>query len=424
MARRARRGPPRIDGAEPVTVDLDPVLDRLLDGLDPLEPLEIPLLEAAGCATSFAVHAPADVPHLSTAIHDGYCVRMEDVAGASALSPRTVPVVGDTRPGDPPLLSVQPGFCVRITAGAAVPTGTEAVVPTSDTDAGVARVVVERAPHPGEGILPQGARVQAGAELVPAGTLLKAQHLGMLAAAGLDRVTVSPRPRVVAVPIGDELVDPGQPLAPGRWSDATGTMLTAAMRDAGALAFRVPPLRTDARTLIDTIEDQLVRADLVVLVAPSGAAEQAVVREVLDGLGAIEAVDSGPAPLGDLGWGRVGPDATPLLVLPHDPLAAWVAAELVVRPVVRRLLGLMPERPATVRAVLRGTATARPDRAQALPADLGVQDGVYAVEVVKAPGHALQAAVAASAVVLVPAGSGPLAEGATVDVVVLERRHA
>jgi molybdopterin molybdotransferase len=285
-------------------------------------------------------------------------------------------------------------------------------------------VVVERAPRPGEGILPQGSRVRIGSELVPAGTLLKAQHLGLLAAAGLDRVTVSPRPRVVAVPIGDELVDPGQPLTPGRWSDATGTMLTAAMRDAGALAFRVPPLRTDARTLIDTIEDQLVRADLVVLVAPAGAAEQVVVREVLDGLGAIEAVTSGPAPLDDLGWGRVGPDSTPLLVVPHDPLAAWAAAELVIRPIVRRLLGLIPERPTTVRAVLRGTAPARPDRPQALAADLGVQDGVYAVNVVDTSGHALQAAVAASAVVLVPAGAGPLAEGTTVDVVVLERRHA
>jgi molybdopterin molybdotransferase len=405
-------------------MDLDPVLDAVLEGLTPLEPLEIPLLEAAGCATSYAVTAPVDVPHLATAAYDGYCVRLDDVAGASALSLRTVPVVGDTRPGDPPLLSVQPGFCVRITAGAAVPMGTEAVVPTQDTDAGIARVVVERAPRPGDGILAQGERLAAGVELVAAGTPLKAQHLGLLAAAGLDRVTVSPRPRVVAVPIGDELVEPGQALAPGRWADATGTSLTAVMRDVGALAFRVPPLAADARTLIDTIEDQLVRADLVILVDPAGPTERAIVREVLRGLGSVLTIDVGPEPLRELGWGRVGPDDTPVMVVPHDPMAAWMAGELVIRPVVRRLLGLVPERPPIVRAVLRGSVPRTTDRAQVLPADLGVEDGVYAARVVTAAGHSLTAAAAATAFLLVPAGEGVQPEGSTVDVVVLERRHA
>jgi molybdopterin molybdotransferase len=405
---------------------VDPAVDRMLDGLTPLEPLEVPLLEASGCATADAVTVPTDVPEHSTARHDGYCVRMEDVVGAAIQNPRLVPVVGDTGPGDPPVLSVQPGFCVRITTGAAVPMGTEAVVPAGDTDGGLARVLVHRAPAEGDGVLPAGAALRGGEVLVPAHTRLRVQHLALLAAAGLDRVSVSPRPRVVVVPVGDELVEPGHPLLPGQWTDTAGTLLTSSLRESGALAFRVPPMASDVRPLIDTIEDQLVRADLVVLVDPAGLGERESVREVLAALGAVEMVATGMEPVDELGWGHVGPDSTPLVVVPHDPLAAFIAGEVVLRPIVRRLLGLTPERRPLVRAVHKGTTegAVEHDRQRLVPAVLGVEDGVYAVHSVTTQGHPLAAAAEANALLVVPTGLGGCHDGDTVEVVVLERRHA
>jgi molybdopterin molybdotransferase len=405
---------------------VDPAVDRMLEGLTPLESLEVPLLEASGCATAEDVLVPADVPLHAAALYDGYCVRLEDVAGATPDEPRMVPVVGDTRPGDPPVLSVQPGFCVRITTGAAVPTGTEAVVPIADTDGGLARVLVDRAPAAGDGVLPAGAALRGGTELVPARTRLRVQHLALLAAAGLDRVSVSPRPRVVVVPVGDELVEPGHDLLPGQWTDTTGTLLTASLRESGALAFRVPPMPSDPRPLIDTIEDQLVRADLVVVVDPAGDQERAAVREVLAALGTVEMLETGMEPVDHLGWGHVGPDGTPLVVVPHHALAAFIAGEVILRPLVRRLLGLTPERRPVVRAVHKGTTPGSDDsgRQRLVPAVLGVEDGVYAVRAVPNQGHPLASASSANALLVVPTGLGGCHDGDTVEVVVLERRHA
>jgi molybdopterin molybdotransferase len=399
-------------------------LARALEGLKPLDALEIPLLEAAGCATADDVVAPHAVPMRATATVDGYCVRMPDVVAATAHAPSVVPVVGDVKPGDPPTLSVQPGFCVRIVAGAAVPSGTEGVVPLDDTDGGIARVAVRRAPAPGANILDSGALLPAGRPLIPATTRLRPQHLGLLAAAGINRVAVSPRPRVVVVPVGDELAEPGAELAAGKWSDASGPLLTASLRDAGALAFRVPALPADIRTLLDTIEDQLVRADLVVVVDAFGVGEQAVIRDVLSRLGDVVVEELTTEPLRTLGFGRVGPDAIPLVVVPQDPVSAFVAGETVLRPMVRRMLGIAPERRGVVRAVLRGALRGSARGARYVPADLGVIDGVYAVTPVDGSDHPLLAVAQANALVVLPQGAAGAADGTTVDVVVLERRHA
>jgi molybdopterin molybdotransferase len=396
----------------------------LLEGIEPIEPLEVPLLEASGCAASYPVAAAKDVPAHAAAAYDGYCVRLADVAQATAVSPSVVPVVGDTRPGDEPVLSVQPGFCVRITAGAAVPTGTEAVVATADTDGDAARVSVLRPPRAGEGIVPAGARFTAGQELVAAHTRLRAQHLGLIAAAGLDRVAVSPRPRVVVVPIGDELIEPGGALLPGQWSDTSGPLLTASLRDAGALAFRVPALPADVRLLVDTVEDQLVRADLVVIIDALGAGEQTVVRDMLSRLGDVTFESTGAEPVASLGFGRVGPDLTPLVVVPHDALSAFVAAELVLRPLVRRLLGLDQIHRPVVRAVNREPITTTLGLRTHVPAVLDVEDGVYAVRAAAKSGHALTAAAPCNALLVVPEDVSVCDDGRTVEVVVLERRHA
>ena len=136
--------------------------------------------------------------------------------------------------------------------------------------------------------------------------------------------------------------------------------------------------------------------------------------------------DRGMEPVDELGWGHVGPDSTPLVVVPHDPLAAFIAGEVVLRPIVRRLLGLTPERRPLVRAVHKGTTegAVEHDRQRLVPAVLGVEDGVYAVHSVTTQGHPLAAAAEANALLVVPTGLGGCHDGDTVEVVVLERRHA
>lgn len=407
-----------------MSASFDAFVAALIDSVEPLEPLEVPLLEASGCAAAYDVVAVADVPAHAVASVDGYCVRYSDVAPAEAAAPVVLPVVADVVPGEPPSVTVQPGFGTRITAGAAIPVGTECVVPAEWTDGGVARVAIHRAPNPGDFIVPAGGILAKGTVVVPARTRLRASHLGLIAAAGSDRVAVNPRPRVVVVPVGSELVEPGHALGMGQVSESAGALVTAALRDAGALAFRIPALPTDARILADTIEDQLVRADLVLLVDGAGARTRGVVRDVLDRIGGVEFTELAAEPVDVIGHGRVGPDSIPVVIIPSDPASTFVAVEMVVRPVVRRMLGLDPVHRPVVRAVLKGQVFSRADRRTFLPASLDVEDGLYAVRTEAGRDHALMATSRANALLIVPEGIGDAADGRTVDVVVLERRHA
>ena len=269
-----------------------------------------------------------------------------------------------------------------------------------------------------------GGILASGTVVVPVRTRLRASHLGLIAASGSDRVSVNPRPRVVVVPVGSELVEPGQPLGMGQISESAGALVTAALRDAGALAFRIPALPSDERVLADTIEDQLVRADLVVLVDGAGARTRGVVRNVLDRIGGVAFTDVAAEPVDVIGHGRIGPDATPVVIIPSDPASAYVAIEMVVRPMVRRMLGLDPVHRPVVRAVLKGVVVTGATLRSFLPASLDVEDGVYAVRTEAGHDHALMATSRANALLIVPEGIGNAEDGRTVDVVVLERRHA
>jgi len=407
-----------------MSASFDAFVSSLVDSVKPLESLEIPLLEAMGCSVASDVVSMVDVPAVAIAAVDGYCVRLVDVQGASAESPVVVPIVADVVPGDASAISVQSGFGARITAGSAIPEGTEYVIPTEWTDGGVARVSIKQAPTQESFVIPAGGVLSKSMVLVPAHTRLRSSHLGLIAAAGSDRVSVNPRPRVVVIPVGSELVEPGHALGAGQVSESSGSLVTAALRDAGALAFRIPALPTDARTLAATIEDQLVRADLVVLIDGAGARTRGVVRDVLNRVGGVEFTDVSAEPISVVGHGRVGPDSIPVIIVPCEPAAAFVSIEMILRPVVRRMLGLEPVHRPIVRALLKRDVDTQANARSFIPANLDVEDGVYAVRPTADRDHALIASSQSNALLIIPEGVGKAGVDATVDVVVLERRNA
>ena len=143
---------------------------------------------------------------------------------------------------------MQPGLCVRIMTGAPVPAGADAVVPLEWTDGGIAAVRDHPgAATPGRTSAARGEDVAAGQSVLEAGTRLGPGQLGLLAAVGRDRVVVRPRPRVVIISTGSELVEPGSRPAAGQIHESNSYMLTTAAREAGALAFRVGIVPDDAR---------------------------------------------------------------------------------------------------------------------------------------------------------------------------------
>ncbi len=262
----------------------------------------------------------------------------------------------------------------------------------------------------------------AGEVAVRAGTVLGPAQLGLLAAIGRATVPVRPRPRVVVLSTGSELVPPGEPLAPGRIHDSNSFMLTACARDAGAIAYRVGAVDDDAATFRHTLEDQLVRADAVVTTGGVSVGAYDVVKEALSGLAAEEGSVAfrrlAMQPGKPQGFGRVGPDRTPLFALPGNPVSSYVSFELFVRPALRALMGLEPVDRERVRAVCAdGVASSPEGRRQYLRGHYA--DGEV-TGVGGASSHLVKALADANALIVVPEDTTSVDAGAEVDVILLD----
>jgi molybdopterin molybdotransferase len=398
-------------------------LARVLDVVQPLSPLQLGLMDAHGCVLTEDVVAPAPLPAFDNSSMDGYAVRATDVAGAREDRPVVLPVTGDVAAGPASPLRVQPGVCVRIMTGAMMPAGADAVVPLEWTDGGVAQVTISRAAPAGAHVRTVGEDVAQGETVLADGTYLGAVQVGLAAAVGRSRVLVRPRPRVVVVSTGSELTEVGGTLAPGRIFDSNSLALTAAAIEAGAIAYRVGIVPDDPRQLASTLEDQLVRADVLVTSGGVSVGAYDVVKEVLSRLGTVQFDKVAMQPGMPQGFGTIGPDSTPVFGLPGNPVSALVSFEAFVRPALRKMLGATPiERP-RVRAVTAKALTSPAGKRSFLRVALEVKKGAYVVTPVSGPGsHLLAGLSRANALAVVPEDVEKVAAGEPVDVIVLERR--
>ncbi|MFE0043189.1 molybdotransferase-like divisome protein Glp [Streptomyces albireticuli] len=417
-------------------------LRDILGRIRPLEPIELQILDAQGCVLVEDVTVPLALPPFDNSSMDGYAVRTADVEGASEEFPAVLTVIGDIAAGSGEPPTVGPGEAARIMTGAPLPPGAEAVVPVEWTDGGTGggpaaamaahsadpdgatgEVRVHRPVAARGHVRARGSDVSAGELALAAGTVLGPPQIGLLAAIGRATVKVRPRPRVVVMSTGSELVPPGEALAPGRIHDSNSFALAACARDAGAIAYRVGAVDDDAETLRSTLEDQLIRADAVVTSGGVSVGAYDVVKETLSELagdeGSVSFRKLAMQPGKPQGFGRIGPDRTPLFALPGNPVSAYVSFELFVRPAVRALMGLDPFDRPTVRAVCADAIASSPEgRRQYLRARH--EDGTVRV-VGGAGSHLVKALADANALIVVPEATTAVAAGTELDVVLLDR---
>jgi molybdopterin molybdotransferase len=408
----------------------------ILRTLAPLEPLEVQLLDAQGCLLVEDVTVATPLPPFDNSSMDGYAVRAADVAEASEERPAVLALAGESAAGGAEPPAVGPGQCVRIMTGAPLPPGAEAVVPVEWTDGGTGggpvaamtarsaepdggEVRVFRPAGSGAHIRRRGGDVEPGSLALPAGTVLGPPQIGLLAAVGRDRVAVRPRPRVVVISTGSELVQPGEEPGPGRIADSNSFTLTAAARDAGAVAYRVGAVPDDPDKLRDTIEDQLIRADLVVTSGGVSVGAYDVVKEVFAELGSVDFRRLAMQPGKPQGFGHIGPDAIPLCALPGNPVSAYVSFEIFVRPAIRRLMGLDPVHRPSVTARLTAAVTRSPaGKRQYLRGRYDAGRGEV-TPVGGAGSHLVAALARANALIVVPETVTEAAAGAQVETVPL-----
>jgi molybdopterin molybdotransferase len=285
---------------------------------------------------------------------------------------------------------------MRIMTGAPIPAGADGVIPLEDTDRGVAKVAIHRPVRAGECIRTAGEDLATGSAALGAGAALGPQQIALLAAIGRDRVLVRPRPRVVVISTGSELVDVGHKAGFGEVSDANSYLLCAAAKDAGADSHRYGIVPDDHSTLLDVLESQLLRADILVTSGGVSMGAFDVVKEALSELGTVEFTKIAMQPGRPQGFGHLG-DKVPIFCLPGNPVSSLVSFEVFVRPAIRKLLGKRTLQRATVQAAslesIESPAGIRQYRRGILHREA---TGGYSVSLVGGPGSHLIAAMSAA----------------------------
>ncbi len=397
--------------------------DYLLSCLEPLPAFNQHVLDALGLSLCEDISSTISMPRFDNSAMDGYAVRAVDVASASPEQPVSLPVVGEVAAGQDALHRLSPGTAIKIMTGAPLPQGADAVVPYEATDRGSSDVRISAPSTPGQHVRYVGEDVVAGAQLFSVGHQIGPRDVGLLAGIGRDKVLVRPRPRVAVVSTGSELVEPGLGLVnPHQIYDSNSYLLAAAVREAGAHVFRVGLVSDDPQQVKQLILDQLVRADLVVSTGGVSQGDYDVVKAVLPELGATDFTQVAMQPGKPQGFGLIGDDRTPMIMLPGNPVSAFVSFEAFVRPAIRRLMGLTPCTRPTLRARVTHPLRSAPGKQQLARGIVTLgDDGSRLVELAGGHGSHLMGDLArANALVLLPEHVTAVDAGDSVDVWLLE----
>ncbi|MGE4424925.1 MAG: gephyrin-like molybdotransferase Glp [Solirubrobacteraceae bacterium] len=375
----------------------------------------VDLADADGRTIAHDVLVPRSLPHFASSAMDGYAVRAADVAAATEDRPVDLVLGAESRAGLPTAAAVAAGTAIRISTGARIPDGADAVVRVEDTAEVDGRVTVRAAVDAGRNVRPVGEDVRAGDVAARTGDRLHPGRIALLGGIGTVTVTVAARPSVTVIATGDEIVVGGGALADGEVHDVNGVALPALLRAAGAGPVDVVRVGDDREATIQAFAD--ATGDVVVSCGGVSAGRHDHVRPALQALGAEQAVFGVALQPGKPTW--IGALAgRPVLGLPGNPASTLVTATLFVLPALRAMAGAPPADPRWGRLIADAPTDTR--RLRALRAVAVPQaDGVLGVRPLAGqPSHHLGALADADLLALVPPQDGPLAAGSTVEVVV------
>jgi molybdopterin molybdotransferase len=339
-------------------VPVDEARERVLATIKPLQPLALPLTEAYGCVLAESLTAERDIPDFASSAMDGFAVRSTEVAPASPTSPVELRVVGRSMIGERPEGTVGGGEAFAIATGAPVPAGADTIVPIENSEVVDGRVRVLAGSAQGKHIRPSGEDVRAGETLVQAGRRLQAPELALLATAGFAHPLVHPRPRVVVLSTGDELIPPSGKPGYGQVRDSNAYLLFAALREAGAVPTIAGIVRDDVDAFKDVVLSHLTQADAFISSGGVSVGERDVVKAAFFRRGEVDFYRVAMQPGMPQGFGEV--EGRPYFGLPGNPVSVFVSFEAFIRPALMRMMGrrqlFRPEVPARLEEDVTGPA--------------------------------------------------------------------
>ncbi len=309
---------------------VEEAIEIILREVHPLPPVRVPFTDALGLVLAEDVHAVEPMPPFAAASVDGYAVIAADLAPVRRLiGEQSAGYVGDAK--------VTPGTAVRVTTGAPIPPGADAVVMIEFTEERDGLVQIKTTVEAGSDIRPVGQDLAAGQPVLARGVPLGAPEIGLLAMVGQTEVLVHPAPRVAIMSTGDELVEPGESLKPGQIRDANRFSLMSAVREVGGVPVDLGKVGDQAGTLQETIERGLRQADALLTSGGVSMGQLDLVKPYLAARGTVHFGRVRAKPGKPVTFATV--DGVPVFAMPGFPVSALVSFEIYVRPALLKMAG-------------------------------------------------------------------------------------
>jgi molybdopterin molybdotransferase len=330
-------------------LSIEEAQQRILERVTPLRAEHVPVVEAAGRVLAEDVVARLPLPPFDNSAMDGYAVRAADLGSGPGAR---LHVVGESRAGAGDLPAVGSGQAVRIFTGARMPPGADTVVMQEVVTRDGAEIVIERPPRPKANVRYAGEDVAVDATALQRGTVIDPGAVGLACALGRTALEVIGRPRVAILATGDELREPGEPIAPGEIVSSNSYALVAQVAEAGGVPVALGIARDEESSIRQRLERGLT-CDVVLTIGGVSVGDYDLVRDVLDQLGwssSFWKVNIKPGKPLSVGWLQ----GIPVVGLPGNPASSMVTFELFVRPLIRRLQNF----PSPFRPEFRGSLDA------------------------------------------------------------------
>jgi putative molybdopterin biosynthesis protein len=393
--------------------------------LEPLGHETVPLTGALGRVLAVDVIAPVDVPGFDRSGVDGFALRAEDTAGASEQEPRLLRLNPEMlTPGTQPKHEVRPGFATLIATGGMIPRGADAVVMVEHTDVVGAdgeetgiQVEIRRAVTPGQFVAASGSDIALGETVLRRGQTITSREVGMLAAVGLNEVSVWRRPVVAIFSTGDEIVSPGGPIRPGQVYDSNAAVLAAAVQELGCTPLLLGIVPDDTVRLEATLQRALAEGDAVLLSGGTSKGAGDLAAEVGGRLRDPGVVVHGVALKPGKPLCLAVSEGKPVAILPGFPTSAIFTFHEFMAPVLRAMAGQPATRQHNARATLPMRIGSERGRTEyVLVSLMRMPDGSLAAYPTAKGSGAVTAFAQADGFFAVPANTETVAAGTEVSV--------
>ena len=319
-------------------ISLEEATERILASIIP-QPIEsLPLFEAAGRYCAESLPSTIDLPRFDNSAMDGYAVRCDDLKSATLSAPVLLKLIGGIGAGETFAGTVLPGTCLRLFTGSVLPAGADAVVMQEEVTVENGSIRFTESVKPFENVRLAGEDIRKGAQLTTPGDRLTATRLGLLAATGFAAVPVRRAPRVAILASGDELVEPGQPLAPGKIYESNRTLVATLVRSTGASPTILPLVPDNLEKTRHALETVFTDHDIVITTGGVSVGEFDFIKDAFTALGGtIDHWKVAIRPGKPFVYGRL--NLKHLFGLPGNPVSALVTFLLLVRPAILKVLG-------------------------------------------------------------------------------------